>query len=538
MNRFRIHILVAILLCFSINMLAQKQDRNVRDMGMMPPSPGGMMPMGIHQFDVNFVTDIPKDKDMVIRDKKDTLYSYYVENGKFGKAAKVVFSDNDVQVTGLPENVQLSKDGAYLTISSASAEPLAFELSGKTENGSLTFKTDAPLILLFNNVVLKSQRAEAILAAGTGHVYAVMVAGSNNELSDCHNPEMPPMMMDFPPMGMRPGGDFRPGEGMPDFQPGEPPFMHNQQEENPEDYHEQYGIRMKKPQMKKKVKLEGTFACTGSLTISGSGSLMVQSNNKVGIKSKASIMLRPGNMITVRALSGKGINAKNELYMYGGALNIDCSFSEDKALTCGRNMYITGGHTVIKAAGGEASEGMQSKFLMQIDGGVVEVVAQDDAINSQGDMVINGGVVRAFSLSNDAFDSNCNIIINGGEIFASGTGMPEGGLDCNDELGYRLFVNGGTIIAIGGRHSMPEKQSRQASVIWRLGNIDANKTYSLDNICSYKSTRTYQMASLFFSSPKLKKGSSYSLSIDGENAEKIEFLGMPFTNVGKMGWGF
>ena len=177
---------------------------------------------------------------------------------------------------------------------------------------------------------------------------------------------------------------------------------------------------------------------------------------------------------------------------------------------------------------------------MQIDGGTVEVAAQDDAINSQGDMVINGGVVRAFSLSNDAFDSNCNIIINGGEIFASGTGMPEGGLDCNDELGYRLFVNGGSIVAIGGRHSMPEMQSRQASVIWRLGNVEADKIYSIDNVCSYKSLRAYQMggASLFFSSPKLKKGSSYSLSIDGEEKEKIESLKSPFVNVGRTGWPF
>lgn len=539
MSKYRTQILIMCILCFCTSIIAQKQERNGRDMRMMPPQEG-MMPMGIHQFGVNFVTEIPKDKDVVIRDKADSLYSYFVENVSFGKAVKVVFSDNDVQVTGLPEKVQLIKDGAYLTITSVSDEPLAFELSGKTENGSLTFKTDAPIMLLFNNVVLKSQRAEAILTEGNGHVYAVMAAGSINELSDCRNPEMPPMMMGFPPMGMGPGGVFRPGEGMPDFKPGEPPFMHSPQEENPEDYHEQYGIRMKKPQMKKKVKLEGTFACGGPLTISGGGSLMVQSNNKVGIKSKASIMLRPGNMITVRALRGKGVNAKNELYMYGGALNIDCSFSEDKALTCGRNMYITGGHTVIKAAGGEASEGMQSKFLMQIDGGTVEVAAQDDAINSQGDMVINGGVVRAFSLSNDAFDSNCNIIINGGEIFASGTGMPEGGLDCNDELGYRLFVNGGSIVAIGGRHSMPEMQSRQASVIWRLGNVEADKIYSIDNVCSYKSLRAYQMggASLFFSSPKLKKGSSYSLSIDGEEKEKIESLKSPFVNVGRTGWPF
>ena len=196
MSKYRTQILIMCILCFCTSIIAQKQERNGRDMRMMPPQEG-MMPMGIHQFGVNFVTETPKDKDVVIRDKADSLYSYFVENVSFGKAVKIVFSDNDVQVTGLPEKVQLIKDGAYLTITSVSDEPLAFELSGKTGNGSLTFKTDAPIMLLFNNVVLKSQRAEAILTEGNGHVYAVMAAGSINELSDCRNPEMPPMMMDF-----------------------------------------------------------------------------------------------------------------------------------------------------------------------------------------------------------------------------------------------------------------------------------------------------------------------------------------------------
>ena len=361
-----------------------------------------------------------------------------------------------------------------------------------------------------------------------------------NELSDCRNPEMPPMM-GFPPMGMGRPGEGRPDFGsMPEFKPGEMPFMNREREENPEDYHVQYGVRMKKPQMKKKVKLDGTFVCTGSLTVSGKGSLQVLSNNKVGLKSKSSLMIRPGNDITVRALSGKGVNAKNELYMYGGILNVDCSFSQDKALTCGRNMYIKGGHTVVMAAGSEASEGMQSKFLMQIDGGVVEVAAQDDAINSQGDLVINGGEVRAFSATNDAFDSNCNLVINGGKVFASGYGMPEGGLDCADESGYRLFINGGEVVAIGGRHSTPEKQSRQPSVQWRLDKLEDGKTYGIDGISSYKSVRAYQMggATLLFSSPKLKEGKSYTLSIDGEKKEQIESLKSPTENVGNMRMGF
>ena len=514
---------------------------------MFPPPHGGMMPMGgpgngplagggIGQFDVKYATAVPDEKDVVLKDKSDSLYHYFVENVKFGKPAKIVFSDNGAEFSGLPEDVQMEQDGAYLNITSASAEPLAIELSGKTENGGLLVNVASPLKLIFNNVTLKSQRGDAILSQGKEHVYAVLAEGSVNELSDCRNPEMPPMM-GFPPMGMGRPGEGRPDFGsMPEFKPGEMPFMNREREENPEDYHVQYGVRMKKPQMKKKLKIDGTFVCAGPLTVSGKGSLQVLSNNKVGLKSKSSLMIRPGNDITVGALSGKGVNAKNELYMYGGILNVDCSFSADKALTCGRNMYIRGGHVVVKAGGGEASEGVESKFIMQIDGGVVEVAAQDDAINAQGDLVINGGKVRAFSVVNDAVDANCNIVINGGEVFASGNGMPEGGLDCADEEGYRLFINGGKVVAVGGRHSMPDKQSRQPSIQWRLDSVEVDKEYAVDGIGTYKSTRAYQMGggTILFSSPNLKQGSSYTLSIDGKKTEQVESLTAPYSNVGNM----
>ena len=507
--------------------------------GMMPPG-GGMMPFGgggIDQFGVEFAKEMPQDKDVVVKSKADTLYSYYVENVKFGTMAKIVFSDNGAEVVGLPEDAKVEKEGAYLTITSKSVAPLAIELSGKTEDGALLLNVDAPLKLLFNNVTVKSQRGDAILSQGKGHVYAVLAEGSVNELSDCRNPEMPPMM-GFPPMGM---GEGRPDMGgMSDFRPGEMPMppMNRGRRENPEDYHEQYGIRMKKPMMKKKLKMDGTFVCTGPLTVSGKGSLQIQSNNKVGLKSKASLMLRPGNEITVRALSGKGVNAKNELYIYGGILNVDCSFSADKALTCGRNMYIRGGHTVVKAGGGETSEGVESKFIMQIDGGIVEVAAQDDAINAQGDLIINGGKLKAYSMTNDAIDANCNIVVNGGDVFASGAGMPEGGLDCADEEDYRLFINGGTVVAVGGRHSMPDKQSRQLSIQWRLNNLEADKEYAVGDISSYKSPRTYQMggATLLFSSPELQAGKPYTLTIDGAEAERIESLSAPLGTAGGGRW--
>lgn len=529
-------------------------------MGMMPM--GGMMSMGgdIRQFEVDFATEIPDEKDAPITDLTDSLFLYYEENVAFQGAVPIRFSEKDVHVGTLPDGVQLESDGAYITITSSSDRPLNFELTGATTDGALHFNVKGPLRLFFNNLTLKSQRGDAILVEGKQPVYAVLAENSMNELSDCRNPEMPPMM-GFPPgmgafpmmgppaMGMHrqandsisrrahAGMPFVPRQGNDSvFHSGRQmgmPFMHRDAEENPEDYHVQYGIRMKKAKMKEKLKIDGTFVCAGPLSVSGKGTLKVQSNNKVGIKSKSGLMFRPGNMITVTALSGKGVNAKRDLYMYGGVLNVDCSMSADKALTSGRNMYIKGGHVVVKAAGSESSEGLESKFLLQIDGGKVEVAAQDDAINSQGDLVVNGGVIRAFSAVNDALDSNCNMIINGGDVLASGNGMPEGGLDCSEEGGYNLFINGGNVVAIGGRHSLPEKQSRQPAVVWQVNALTEGTTYAIDEACSYTSSRNYMMggASLLMSSPRLKEGASCPLYVNQEIVKVLDPVTSPFVRV-------
>jgi hypothetical protein len=46
-------------------------------------------------------------------------------------------------------------------------------------------------------------------------------------------------------------------------------------------------------------------------------------------------------------------------------------------------------------------------------------------------------------------DSNGNFYVKGGFIYAVGTGSPEKSLDANTEQGKKLYITGGTLIAIG-----------------------------------------------------------------------------------------
>jgi hypothetical protein len=130
----------------------------------------------------------------------------------------------------------------------------------------------------------------------------------------------------------------------------------------------------------------------------------------------------------------------------------------DGAITVSDNAIIS---VTTTGAGGE---GIESKTNINITGGQVTVNATDDAINSSynddtkslstaGDLTISGGYVYARSTGNDGIDSNGNCYIKGGLVYAIGTSSPEVAIDANSEQRKQLYVQGGTIIAIGGLES-------------------------------------------------------------------------------------
>ena len=78
------------------------------------------------------------------------------------------------------------------------------------------------------------------------------------------------------------------------------------------------------------------------------------------------------------------------------------------------------------------------------------MTAKDDGINAASHMTVSGGMVMGYSTGNDGLDANGNMYIKGGLVYAICSGTPEVALDANTEGGYKLYVSGGTIMAIGG----------------------------------------------------------------------------------------
>ncbi len=111
------------------------------------------------------------------------------------------------------------------------------------------------------------------------------------------------------------------------------------------------------------------------------------------------------------------------------------------------------------------NEGLNSELHLTINGGNINITSQDDGINTNEDGIsvttINGGSVTingGLGQEGDGIDSNGYLVINGGTVIAaakSETG--DGGIDA--DMG--IIINGGTVVAFGGRNDDVDASSEQ-----------------------------------------------------------------------------
>ena len=134
----------------------------------------------------------------------------------------------------------------------------------------------------------------------------------------------------------------------------------------------------------------------------------------------------------------------------GNTDNISSNYySSPKGIKAAGAVTISGGKIYVTTSG-RNGEGIESKSTLDITGGEVAVTAYDDAINAASHLTISGGYVYACATNNDGIDANGNCYIKGGLIYAIGASSPEVAIDANTEGGYKLYVQGGTLVAIGG----------------------------------------------------------------------------------------
>ncbi len=172
-------------------------------------------------------------------------------------------------------------------------------------------------------------------------------------------------------------------------------------------------------------------------------------------------------------------------------------------------------------------EGVETKGNLTFAGGIGDYVvnAQDDCLNTTTDgtnarntltIDVNSlyAIVSLEADEGDAIDSNGELIINGGTIVALAKPGQDAGID--SESG--IYINGGTILATGDMYDEVKSDSKQNFMVLSFGtSTTENDVITLldqnsNVVFSYKTDRTY--ANLVYSSSKLING-TYNMYKNG-----------------------
>ena len=203
----------------------------------------------------------------------------------------------------------------------------------------------------------------------------------------------------------------------------------------------------------KKTKASAGLGADGNMTISG-GTLNLTStgNGGKGISVDGTMDISGGDITITTSGNAVGASSSGSLTVITNAQTLD-RYSSDyksspKGIKADGNMVISGGSIKVTTTG-VGGEGIETKGTLNITDGEIYVDAYDDGINSSSTMTISGGYIFSKGAGNDAIDANGNLYIKGGLVYAVGAGGVEKSIDANTEGGYKLYVQGGTVIAVG-----------------------------------------------------------------------------------------
>lgn len=250
-------------------------------------------------------------------------------------------------------------------------------------------------------------------------------------------------------------------------------------------------------------------------------------SSAAGIKCDGNLQIA-GAETSINILStgkgGKGINTEGQILIEEGSIQVKTTGVRDvygtyssnaKGIKCDADLTISGGKIKVESTGSSGSDGIDSDGSLSIDGGEIEVLAYDDCIKSLRNMTLNNGNIYCYSTHNDALDTKASLTVNGGFIIASGAAGSKNGVNCDG-----IFkINGGCLLATGGKNTNPSSTSAQNSVIYN-GLFNSGEHIHLQTaegkpVMTYQFPRTYSVLKLTYSASDLTKG-NYSLYKGGE----------------------
>ncbi len=407
-------------------------------------------------------------------DEEDLL-----ENNEFTTEVAIDLSNP----TAKTENgVEVTVNGGHVTANHGSAKKICYVVSGTTTNGSFTVVGEKKYAVKLNGVSITNPDSAALNLLSGKRAYIILADGTTNTLTDGTGGSQKGALyckgkLLFNGSGsLSVTGNTNNGIHSADyivFRKGNKVYVKSTANHG---IKANDGIFINGGILNVEVSAAAAkgINCESHVIVNGGRTTVITSGDgtydtddqeakgAAGIKADSTLTVNAGELwLKSTGSGGKGINVDMEATFNGGSVYIVTTGSQfksnndtssPKGIKVDGNLTINGGAIWVRTSGYNG-EGIETKSKLSITGGEVAVYAYDDAINSKDDMTISGGYVFAQGQHNDGLDANGNCYIKGGLVYAICSGQPEVAIDANTEGGKKLYVTGGTIIAVGGLES-------------------------------------------------------------------------------------
>lgn len=429
------------------------------------------------------------EKDIIIWIDPSESGGEDITDVDYSMTVDVLYSTSgDATVSGTNEDFSVAINGNDVTIVYSGDSIVMYALSGSSSDGFFKLYSSNTQVVTLNNLNLTHQNGAAINIQGPvsepkeGAMTHVLVQGSNT-LADGSSYTVTPANEDEKAAFFSEGSLVFSGSGILAVKAtGKSGIISDE-----------FVYFKSSPTVK--VNSSAGHGIRGRdyvVVAGGTLDVSVSANMRKGISSDGFVQIDGGNT-TIQVTGNAAYDTEESAYsgtagimadvyfkMNGGVLNITNTGTGGKGINCGGAGYFNGGTVTATTTGidytaGDISakglkfdgnldfsgstvtvncshnEGIESKGSITISDGVVySYSANDDAINSGSTFTIRGGYVCGYAPNNDGMDANGDFYITGGVVYAIGSISPEVAIDANTEEGYNLYVQGGTLVAIGG----------------------------------------------------------------------------------------
>jgi hypothetical protein len=265
--------------------------------------------------------------------------------------------------------------------------------------------------------------------------------------------------------------------------------------------------------------LGGNITCSSS----GTGGKCINADGEITVgragANNADLVLTAGTSGERFYVSGSSSSSGGGGPGGGGFGDNGTDYANPKAIKSEGNMTVNSGTVYVNCTQKqEGGEGLESKGLLTVNGGNLDIRTYDDCINAGTGIVINGGNLFCAASGQDAIDSNGALTINGGLTIANGIRGDGEAFDAE----RNFQVNGGIIVGThGGSMGMSNPAGTQRTVRIQttagsaIGIRNAAGEYLLlFNVPVIVGAMTGTAVTVTFSDPRLA-GGSYTLLSGG-----------------------